>query len=357
MAREPNDTQTCFAFMKYMYILFATLLMIACTSDKKSPDNPATHSNKVETNNNKPASNQSMPQIRNTPVRASGKVNGRTVTAETDQPKQPLIVSENEKPVAMSTRAEKDKIAVAKADKSDAVKAKVKVQSKSEMNENDDSKMVSPDHESFNKLLQTYVSDAGVVDYAGLKMESDKLTKYVEALGKKDINALSGRNAKMAYWINLYNAATLKLVLDNYPLGKITDLDNGKTWDVKRINVNGKKMSLNQIEHDILRPQYNDARIHFAVNCAAKSCPPLANRAYTANNLESLLESRAKSFINNSKYNQLNKNSITVSKIFEWYREDFTPDLLSYIKKYSTTEIDSDAAIKFKDYNWALNGK
>ena len=86
---------------------------------------------------------------------------------------------------------------------------------------------------------------------------------------------------KMAYWINVYNAFTIKMIVDNYPVSSITKLHGGKPWDVKWIELGEKKYSLNEIEHNILRPQFKDARIHFAVNCAAQSCPPILNKAWT----------------------------------------------------------------------------
>ncbi|MCB0543200.1 MAG: DUF547 domain-containing protein, partial [Saprospiraceae bacterium] len=111
---------------------------------------------------------------------------------------------------------------------------------------------------------------------------------------------------------------------------------------------------LNNIENDILRPQFGDARIHFAINCAARSCPPLWNHAYTAENLETTLESRARAFINNSKYNTITANRARVSKIFEWYAADFG-DLKSFLNRYSDVALNKNAAVSFNEYDWALN--
>ncbi len=158
----------------------------------------------------------------------------------------------------------------------------------------------------------------------------------------------------MAFWINAYNANTIKLILKKYPVKSITDLDGGKPWDVKWIKIGSKTYSLNNIEHDIIRPRYKDARIHFAVNCAAASCPPLPNKAFTAANLNSLLESRTRSFVRNSKYNTINDDAVKVSKIFDWYGEDFG-DLREYLNKYAATEIPEGTEIGFAEYDWALN--
>ena len=106
--------------------------------------------------------------------------------------------------------------------------------------------------------------------------------------------------------------------------------------------------------HKILRPQFNDARIHFAVNCAAASCPPVLNRAWTASNLNSNLDKQTKLFINNAAFNNIDEKQVELSKIFEWYKEDFG-DLITYINKYSNTKVKDNAKVSFREYDWALN--
>jgi hypothetical protein len=123
---------------------------------------------------------------------------------------------------------------------------------------------------------------------------------------------------------------------------------------VKRIKLANKKYSLNKIENEILRPQFKDPRIHFAVNCAAKSCPPLYNHAYTAENLETTLEARTKTFINNTKYNTLTSKSVKISRIFEWYSADFG-NIQAFLNKYSNKKINSEASVEYNEYNWDLN--
>ena len=132
------------------------------------------------------------------------------------------------------------------------------------------------------------------------------------------------------------------------------DLDNGKTWDVKWIQIGNNTYSLNNIENDIIRPNFDEPRIHFAVNCAAKSCPPLIDKAYTSENLDRLMERNTKSFINNSSFNTISDSTIEISKIFEWYKDDFG-DLIEYLNRYSDTKINKGATINFKPYNWSLN--
>lgn len=213
-----------------------------------------------------------------------------------------------------------------------------------------------PDHGNWSSQLSQYVSAKGRVDYAAWKRTEGELDSYLEELSDHPPTSDWSRNEQMAYWINAYNAFTVKLILKNYPVQKITDLHAGKPWDVRWIKLNNKSYSLNQIENDILRPRYGDARIHFAVNCAAVSCPPLMNKAYTAGNLSSSLATNARAFINNSTFNSLGSSSAEISKIFEWYKSDFG-DLAAYLNKYGKTKLDADATISFKEYNWSLNGK
>ncbi len=208
-------------------------------------------------------------------------------------------------------------------------------------------------HEPFDKLLSTHVSASGKVNYKGLKSQSAELDLYLAALESAELSTMS-KKEKLAFWINAYNAFTIKKILNAYPVASITDLDGGKPWDTKWIKLDGRTLSLNNIENDIIRPQFNEPRIHFAVNCAAKSCPPLLNKAWTAANLEANFEKQTKAFVNNASHNQLAAKSCSVSKIFEWYAEDFG-DLISFLNKYSSTTIDKGAQLSYLDYDWSLN--
>jgi hypothetical protein len=213
---------------------------------------------------------------------------------------------------------------------------------------------VPPSHDAWNTLLQQYVSNTGVVNYKGLKNSQAQLDAYLESLAANPIQDSWSRNEKMAYWINAYNAYTVKLIVDNYPTSSITKLKGGKPWDVKWIKLGDQTYSLNNIENDILRPQYKDARIHFAVNCAAMSCPPLLNQAWTASNLNRNFEKQAKAFINNPAYNTIAADQVQISKIFEWYAGDFG-NIIDYLNQYSNTTINADAKVSYVEYDWALN--
>jgi hypothetical protein len=212
------------------------------------------------------------------------------------------------------------------------------------------------DHTPWDQLLQKHVSSNGNVNYEGFKSDIDRLNNYLVSISKIKPNTDWSRNETMAYWINAYNAYTIKLMLNNYPLKSIMDINGGKAWDLKFVEIEGEKYSLNNIEHDILRAKYFDSRIHFAVNCASISCPKLSNTAYFAEGLDQKLEKAAKEFINNSAQNTISSNKASVSKLFDWYKDDFTKNgtVKEYINKYSTTKLTTDK-ISYKEYNWNIN--
>lgn len=207
---------------------------------------------------------------------------------------------------------------------------------------------------AWGQLLQKYVSATGKVNYKGMKAEKADLDAYLKYLENNPIQDNWSKAKKMAWWINAYNAFTVKMIVDNYPVSSITKLHGGKPWDVKWIKLNGRTYTLNNIENDILRPEFKDARIHFAVNCAAQSCPPILNEAWTESNLEQMLEKQAKAFINNPKFNTIKNNEIEISRIFEWYAVDFG-NIVDYLNRYSNTKISKNAKVKYKEYDWNLN--
>lgn len=214
--------------------------------------------------------------------------------------------------------------------------------------------LAQPDHSAWDALLQQFVSSTGKVNYAGLNTQKPRLRSYLDDLAQHPPQSDWSRQEAMAYWINAYNAFTIQLILDHYPVQSIRDIAGGQPWDKKWIQLGDQTYSLNQIENDILRPKYQDARIHFAVNCAAQSCPPLHNRAFTAANLNSTLERLTRQFVNNSSFNSVSENEVEVSKIFDWYGGDFG-DLRAYLDRFTEISISAEAAIRFKEYNWALN--
>ncbi len=227
------------------------------------------------------------------------------------------------------------------------------------------------DHSKFDTLLKTYVQN-DKVNYAALKQDK-RLDEYLQQLSEADPEALPTREEKIAFWINAYNAYTLKLVVDNYPIKSITDLSVlgylslpfDSPWKRKFCKIGGKMYSLDEIEHDILRAKFGEEQIHFAVNCASESCPVLRSEAYTGAKLGTQLREQAEAFLRDSTRNhiKLEGNTLYLSKIFEWYRSDFESkkgSLLKYIAQFFSGEererLESgNITIKFLDYNWNLN--
>ena len=222
-------------------------------------------------------------------------------------------------------------------------------------------------HKLFNDLLKKYVDDQGMVDYKGFASENGRLKVYLDALEKNGPNDQHwSQLEQLAYWINAYNAFTIQLILDYYPVESIKDIGaNVKipfvntAWDIKFIKIGGEELSLNNIEHNIIRKNFDEPRIHFALVCAAQSCPKLRNEAYAAASLDEQLTDQAKFFLSNSEKNELSENEIKLSKIFSWYAGDFTNDgsLIEYINQFTPVTVNEKAKKSYKKYNWALNEK
>jgi len=212
----------------------------------------------------------------------------------------------------------------------------------------------SVDHSAWDKLLKKYVADNGDVNYKDFKTEVKLLNAYIDYLATKILSEDWNKQEKLAYFINVYNANTIKLILDHYPIKSIKDIKN--PWSKNRIKIGDENFSLSDIENKILR-KMNEPRIHFAINCASISCPRLLNQAYTAKNVETLLEQVSKDFINYSEKNIISKENAQLSKIFDWYKKDFNKkvSLIDYINQYSKVKMNSDAKITYLDYDWSLN--
>jgi hypothetical protein len=217
----------------------------------------------------------------------------------------------------------------------------------------------------FAELLNQYVRQ-GIVDYRGLKREENKLDRYLSVLEKVDPESLD-RNERFAFYVNAYNAWTIKLILTAYPdISSIKDLGTLFTspWEKKICRIDGKRLTLDQIEHDILRPRFKDPRVHFAVNCASKGCPPLRPEPYEGDKLEQQLEEMTAAFINDPSRNRLEGRILYVSKIFDWFGEDFDDDIVGFFLKYAKGDLKKrlktnqrDIKVKYLAYDWSLNGK
>ncbi len=213
---------------------------------------------------------------------------------------------------------------------------------------------------SYKNLLSKMVNTKGEVNYKLLHDKPEELNAYLKTIAAANLQGMS-KNAQKALWMNAYNAYTLKVVIDHYPLKSITDIkEKGKTaWDMPIAKVAGKTYTLNQIEHEILRKQFNDYRIHAGINCASFSCPVLLNQPFTEANVDQLLEVAFKSFVNDPQRNRISKAELKLSQIFKWFAEDFERDggVLAVVRKYAETEISATPDIDYLEYNWSLNGK
>ncbi|NJX14857.1 DUF547 domain-containing protein [Tamlana crocina] len=210
------------------------------------------------------------------------------------------------------------------------------------------------DHSKFSELLQAHVSEGGNVNYSTIKANPNVLNQYLAEFSKAHPTESWPKNETLAYWINAYNAFTIKLIIDNYPIKSIKDLKH--PWDQKFIPINGKLLSLNHIEHDILR-KMGEPRIHFAIVCASHSCPKLQNEAFVPSRLDEQFTHATKTFLNDPEKNVISKEHLELSKIFKWFKKDFEENgsLIEFISPYTETTISKAAKIKYKDYNWTLN--
>lgn len=211
------------------------------------------------------------------------------------------------------------------------------------------------DYKNYNQLLAKYVSEKGNVNYDKIKTNTTELNAVVKQFEKTQPNENWSRNEKLAYYINAYNLYTLKIVVDNYPLKSIKNIEN--VWDKKFITNGKDKISLGDIEHKILR-KMNEPRIHFAINCASFSCPDLLNEAYLPETLDKKLETVTRAFINDKTKNAITANEIKISEIFNWFGGDFKTkktSVIDFINNYSTVKINKKAKVKYLEYNWSLN--
>lgn len=210
-------------------------------------------------------------------------------------------------------------------------------------------------HVAWDQLVKTYVSASGNVNYKGF--DKTALNDYLQTLSANPPQSGWSADAQKAYWINAYNAFTVSLVLENYPLKSIKDIGGvfKSPWDKSFITIGGKTYTLNQIEHDILRKQFNDPRIHFAIVCASRSCPVLRREAYEASALDRQLDEQTKIFLNDPSKNRVSSGH--VSKIFDWFKSDFTKNgtVIDFLNRYADSKIDPKTSIEFLDYDWSLN--
>lgn len=229
------------------------------------------------------------------------------------------------------------------------------------------------DHGVWDGFLERHVRADPVglnrVDYAGVTpADRQALEGYVAKLERTDISRFD-RPEQLAYWINLYNALTVKVVLEHYPVASIRDIDispglfSSGPWGKKLVGVEGEMLSLDDIEHRILRPIWGDARIHYAVNCASVGCPDLLPRAFTPADMDAVLDANARAYINSPRGVKIDGGDIEVSSIYDWFAEDFggsEQGVLSHLLLYAEGEtkvaLEKAKGVDGYFYDWSLNG-
>jgi hypothetical protein len=225
-----------------------------------------------------------------------------------------------------------------------------------------DSKPVS--HTTWDILLKKHVDETGMVNYQGMIKDSLELNKYLDLLSKNHPNEKNwSKDDRLAYWINAYNAFTVRLIIRNYPVESIKDIAGGipfinTPWDIKFIQIEGETYDLNNLEHGIIRKEFSEPRIHFALVCAAMSCPRLRNEAFTAEKLDAQLEAEATYFFNNPKKNKITADELELSKLLDWYWGDFkdtAENRVEYVNRYSKVKANANAKVDYLDYSWKLN--
>lgn len=239
-------------------------------------------------------------------------------------------------------------------------------------------------HEILDRVLKEHVGDTGKVDYRALRLQQHDLRAYVDSLAlvspKSHGSRFSGPEDRLAYWINAYNALVLKGVVAAYPVASVMSIvAEGWFFREQKFVVGGKEMTLDHLENRIIRPEFRDARIHFAINCAAASCPPLENRVFDGSTLQQRLEEATKRFARTASHVRIDGDSKTVylSKIMEWFASDFGGDssvrnqngtrtlspqlrfLLPYLSGSDAEYLSANpsVAIAFVEYDWALNDR
>ncbi|MDE1240840.1 DUF547 domain-containing protein [Vibrio aestuarianus] len=217
-------------------------------------------------------------------------------------------------------------------------------------------------HQVWQTTLDSYLikdNHNNLFDYKNVNSkDKTRLEQYISQLSKLDPREYT-KAEQYAYWVNLYNALTVNLVVDNYPISSITKLRglfSFGPWEQKIITINQKELTLNDIEHRILRPIWKDPRTHYAINCASLGCPNLQEQAFTAKNTQPLLEKSATEFINSKKGVKLTNDKLVLSSIYDWFSEDFgtKQQLFQHLARYNKTLKDTERDVSYQ-YDWKLN--
>lgn len=204
-------------------------------------------------------------------------------------------------------------------------------------------------------FFNAYVSE-GKVDYTSIVKNPSSINELLDIAKKINISKENAVNYQ-AFWINGYNLLVIKSIVDNYPMK--SPLDKSGFFDIKKHEIGGEIITLNNIEHKMLRALFpKEPRFHFVLVCAGLGCPPIINKAYMPNTLDAQLEQQTILALNDPLFIRLNKNKVKISQIFEWYKSDFTQEgksLVGFINQYRTVKLPEKVKVSFYPYNWALN--
>lgn len=221
-------------------------------------------------------------------------------------------------------------------------------------------------HKKWEEILSKYTSKTGnqvLFKYKELKKNMSELDAYLKQLEslKKDEFKKFSPDQKLAFWINAYNAFTVQIIIKNYPVKSIKEIKSGffssGPWKKEFIDLMGKKISLDEIEHGTIRVEFDEPRIHFAVNCASIGCPSLLQESFKASKLEDQLQRVTDNFLTNKSKNYVKGDTLYLSKIFDWYGDDFNKKHGSF-KKFVIKSLNlsqKDYSVEFNNYDWDLN--
>ena len=210
------------------------------------------------------------------------------------------------------------------------------------------------DYKEYNNFLSKYVSFTGNVNYDNIYLNKPELEALVLSFEKNVPTTTTPKPDKIAFWINSYNLHTIKLIIDNYPLNSINDVID--PFKVNFISYKGILLSLDYVENEILR-KLDDPRVHFGINSASISSPILINEVFEPETLDKQLNTAARFFINDASKNQLAKDQASVSKIFQWYKNDFTASksLVEFINQYALIKLTDATVFTYKEFDFGLN--
>ena len=310
--------------VKLVYMLFA-LFCLSCGNPSGTTQNK---------------SSTSKEKIESTPIESVDSISSNTQEQEEENISVTEVVQQDVEDIKKTTEKTEQ-----------TLRPKEVVQEKPKTEEK---MIVLPDHSPWNGLLAKYVNNKGDVNYKGFQNDVSTLNEYLNQLAENSPEKGWSKNERLAYYINLYNSATVKLILDNYPTNSIKDIKD--PWGQKRVETGDELISIGDIENQILR-KMNEPRIHFAINCASVSCPKLLNKAFEASRMEKQLNEVTSDFINDETRNNISSEKLELSNLFEWYKEDFTKNgsLTDYVKPYTDIDINADTDVEYLKYDWNLN--